>query len=1408
MIDPVSAGALKAVASAVPATIKAVAQEWARRDADTRPFASLEPELDEALDVLTAAVDPWAKALVGRAKAVLSGVPEIFAQPHVGLWLGQPATRAAVKSAVMALVRSRDPVAAAAHAADAAAIDAALREAATVAFDYAVAFVARSLDRKMSVGERIAVDRFDALSAQVSELAQAAGQAAAPTGLQLELLDREAVAAIERMRKRRFLHDADRTADAADVAMRLTSGNLRTASTAVRARGLAICARVRALEDSDENARTYLRLSQDLGAGEEALIADAFLASRESEAAGLRKLHPIETDARREAALVIVKSARGPAEAIGWARAAGVDAGRLTPDGQQFLLHYMLEADDWTGAYDMALVLTPEAFDQAPTLLHHAGLARLGAVVPADLRFLVRNGPPFDAATFRLADGAAALDDRRAAAALFEQAAAATEALDAPRAADLLRAYALWLRLRDPETAEAAKADLTAGLGDGERGLSLIPLAIAFRLQIDRNALSRELDRLEALDPEGSPEAAVARFALLNIPENVEEGLSELRRLKPRIAKYIVPLALLNLEFGLLVALGRQTEAAALLHANAETIGPTHLRRLEADLAPEGEGPTLEDLEAWYASEPTSLNLRRLVDRLARGAYTPRFFELARKLVASTHAVVDAEAVAERLIGMERHDDAATLLAEIDDLIPASLDLRGAKAWSDYRQGDVRAAWTRLSDLRAAREDRNDRALLANILIASGRWPELVRYVEDEWQHRHERSAEQLVELAQLAAALRSPRLMGLVQLAAEAAPDSADIQLASYSLCVSAGLEADDRVGVWLKRAIELSDENGPVTPANLQDLVDRAGDWRKRTDDVWTKLRAGQLPLFVGAKLLHRSGLELQLVPLITNPSEPDPRRRSVVPAFSGVRAEIGPGAATVALDGSAVVTLGVLGQLEAAVNRPGGIILPHVLLSWLFAERQKLRVHQPSRIRDARALIQALAAKRLHAFAATAPPPTSLADQVGADLAEMLVSAREATGEGPQRLVVRPGPVTRIGSFVGEEVALDDFSSQLVSCAAVVDKLLARGHVTQAEADKAHAYLTRQSERRWPNEPDIADDAVLYLDDLATSYLRTIGVLERLRAAGLTAMVAAGEIEEANVLLEMDAWSGEIDAAIERIRDALADGIAEGKVTLAPMVDGDDLTAHPNLAVTRATPLAEVLVSDDRYINKNRFIDQDGHRSEVWTSLELLEALNRAGQVSDADVARARYDLRRGGVIFIPPTTDELIRLIAGARTLDGILQETAELRAFRENLELAQMRGWLQIPNETAWLHRLQATTMAALIAQWAEDISEEDARARSAWLLQRGDVRNWAGLEDHVDPSGLSTVGLALALDRVLLAVHDIPHAPSARRLEQWLQSEVIEPLQDEDPDAYAWMIAHLRELILHTASGEGPDDGE
>jgi hypothetical protein len=362
-----------------------------------------------------------------------------------------------------------------------------------------------------------------------------------------------------------------------------------------------------------------------------------------------------------------------------------------------------------------------------------------------------------------------------------------------------------------------------------------------------------------------------------------------------------------------------------------------------------------------------------------------------------------------------------------------------------------------------------------------------------------------------------------------------------------SAGWESEREAGRWLQRAAELSGEHGPIQQMTMKELFDRKPEWDRRSTSVWDLLNEGKVPMFGAAHLLHRSLIDLTLLQALANLSENDPRRRGIVYAFSGAR----PGAislpqiTTVALDLTAIFNLALLDLLPVAIGAYARVAIPHSTLGWLFQERQRATFHQPSRIKEAHHL------KRLVADGSLKVPPSqplsdlALAKEVGIELAGLLsAAANPKASEGGARYVIRSAPVHRAGSLMEEEADLSAHSEYLCSCQTVVEKLRAKGVLTLDEEQRALAYL-KLHERRWPSEPKIADGAELYLDNLTTTYLQTIGLLAKLKPAGLDAYITEDVNKDTNRLITYENLSDQQLGLIELIRKTVSDGLASGRI-----------------------------------------------------------------------------------------------------------------------------------------------------------------------------------------------------------------------------------------------------------------------
>ena len=1219
--------------------------------------------------------------------------------------------------------------------------------------------------------------------------------AAAPlSDLGRKLLGDAAEAEAEHIRQGRYFVGFDSIEAARRLASQLIDGEFAACQPATRARLLASCARWLSFKGDAAETEVLIAASRTLAATDEAPVAAAFLAARTDWKAGIQMLAANATPYARAAALQIHLNANGLDETLTWTEQAQIGIEDVDSDGRYLLLHCRLDKQQWDRVFADAEYLTDADFARTPILHYVTAFARLGQAIVADMRPFALHGVPLDALNFPLIDTASALAERREAARLFGEAEEAARRFGCRKAANFNATYALWLSLRDTATRSAAREKLAAIFASGEDILPFVPLALAFGIAVDRAAIDAELVRQMAFEPDGNSDIAIARLAIAGTMKDEKAAASYFEAHAGMMIKHLAPAGMLDMEIHLLAAAKRFTRARERLAADGGLLTPLQREGLERTLERGPDGLETRDFEEAYAKTPDTAHLKRLVAHLAEQDFSERFVELGRELVRRTHNRHEAEMMVGALIAHNRHDDIAALLGEIPELIDGSPLLRGSLAWKLFRDGEIGRAEAILDALRSERDDRDDRSLYTNILILSGRWPELANFVEAQWAARDARDPEELIGAAQLAHQIGSPRAVELMQVAAAKASDDARILLTSYSLATKMGRENDLGAFAWFEAAAGLSDEDGPVQRMSLADVAARAPAWGEQVghaNDVW---RRGEAPLPTIAEALRQTSLELLLTPIIANPEQHDPRQRLVISAFSGVRDERPPiGEGPIGLDGSALVTLARLGRLDAVLDHPRGVILPHATLRWLFLERQELPFHQPSRIADAHDLMRLIADDKLHRFLPQGAVDAGLGDLVGRALAAMLAEAGTIGGIDRPRYVIRSARVTRAGSFLDEAVDLSAHAAALRSCQALVDALALRGVVTEAEEAAARRYLER-AEERWPDEQPIAPGADLYLDDLSVSYLRTTGLLGKIAAAGFRAYISEQELTTSKALIEAERRGGAMEAIVEGLRKTLSDAIAMGKVRLDRWFAEDGARSHPNIALLQLASKAAVAVSDDRFMNQYPHIADPRGDLPIWTSLDLLEAFVAEGRLSREELWADRTALRQFGYVLIPPDQHEIEYHLAKCPVVDGALVENAAAKAFRENLRLAQQRGWLVLMKESPWIFAMLAELGEAIRSQWTDDISDDAARARSRWLLARADLRNWAGCLEG-DQTNIARYGQAIAYARLLMNRVDPASAKAVERMDAWLE-ELLDELSREQPDIHDWLIEHVRLAIV------------
>ena len=1227
-----------------------------------------------------------------------------------------------------------------------------------------------------------------------------------PTDLVDQIIEGE----LENLKKSRFFREFDRTGATLRLGKRLIEGNLSGGSANVRGQALAWCSRILSPSKDFERAEEFLALAKTLGDFTETKIAEAFILSQKGDkASALIALADIDSEVAHSAGLMIVAHHDGAKYALNWKNAAGYTIEDLDSDGKSFLLIYQLQLGCWDEVAQTVGTFSESDFKETPILYHWTGLATLVPTIPKDFRPLVLTQVPFAVADFRLSSDDDAMEARRASHKYFLNAVEAAKLLACPHAARIDDEYALWLELRDPNLKAQGENRLESKLRNPSTALGFVHYALQFGIKLDLDAVERDIERSIAINGGITIDAALARFALAFTQQTPEENANYIARYHNQLAAHIDTKLMRYRQIEMLSQAGlierANEELDRLLEAGITSEQESNLRGIISEA--QGIDP-IESRKSQYETTKSLGDLINFVEELEGHQHWDELCEFGRHLFDETHSLVDAERLVNAFNNTHRSGELVDFLKENNSLLSQSNHLRMSYAWGLYHEGALLESRNVLSELSADAGSPNYRALQVNLGIATGDWASLAAYLANEYRNMGARSAHDLIGAAQLALHLGSPYARELAFEAATKAEDDSAVFAAAYFVATSAGWEADPQVFKWLEKAAELSGDDGPLQRMSLKDIFDRKPEWDRRESETWRLLAQGQIPIFLAAQSLNRTLIDLTTFPALANLTETDPRRRSIIPAYSGKRMQLAfdVKGKTIALDATALLTLSFLKILDVALDAFETVYIPHSTLGWLFEERQKASFHQPSRIVNAHQVRDLLATELLEKFKSSTVASSNLSDQVGDELAALIAEAEKVRdGDETQHIVVRPAPVHRLSTLMEEEADLSAHTVVLTSCMAVVEKLRQKGQITADEQKRARAYL-QLHEKPWPSQPIIADSATLYLDDLAIYYLQHLGFLGKLKAAGLTAVVSPKEASEVATLISYERISEEVMDVIERIRISLNSRIESCQVKVGRMLnfdefDGKSVSEHPSVGILSLAPHCDIAIIDDRFFNKHANLDSDGALAPVFSTLNLLDALVEADVISEDDCLEYRTRLRRAGYVFVPFSADELERYLRESTVAKGKVVETAELKAIRESVLKVRMSNWLQLPEEASWLDRTIKTFVRVLKNQWRSEPDLDNITARSNWLVEQIEIRGWA--HSLMPESADNTIRIGYAAFVLLLLT---PPTDTQQNVVDaywsWLEERVLVPIQEQSPEVYERLVDWNRKYVAELAKNK------
>ena len=831
-------------------------------------------------------------------------------------------------------------------------------------------------------------------------------------------------------------------------------------------------------------------------------------------------------------------------------------------------------------------------------------------------------------------------------------------------------------------------------------------LALSYEVPFNREALERTLQARKDLG-NWSPDE---RFAAFLIAYHSHDGT----KISAFIEKYHGDLFaqsdlsgtfLACIEVEVLARLGRYADARhhIALHRSKE-LNPEQVQQLEDIIAHIEAGDEIDVYRQRYEASHQMADLRALVSGLRARADANRLAIYAPVLARATRTCEDFGVAMRALYRAGRMGELMQLADDLPDLVILDDEFGSVKGYALYQLGRVVEARTVARELMKRRGAANDRELAVVTAVETGDWAYIQGLLVQEIDRIDALEARDLTRLARLALEVNSAYVDTFRDAALRKSPDDPQVNLAAYMLATERGEEyRGTQAHNWFEKAVRRSGADGPIRAVSMQDMVAHAAGWNEQAQKLDGMLRSAEVPLFIVGQQLRRQLIDLTIGLALRNADGSDKRLPYPLFAFAGTnyspRFEK---ASRIALDITALITLDYLGLLASTLNHFDTIIVAPSTLAELFAERQFIRVQQPSRIQQAKRIQELIAAGRLKVVSSAADPSPAVAREIGGELASLLAEARRTQG-----LVVRSAPVLKLGSLLEEHADMSAHSDELTDTRAVLAFLTGSGKIDTQTRNSAEAYLSHV-DSGWVDARSVTAQATLYLDSLAVNYLDHVGLLDTLPNVMSAVFVHPDVDERSREILQYERHANDLLAAIERIRAQVSAAIESGKVQLSARRvrqsdaiddENDDnatLGAAPSLDLMSDLSGVDIIVVDDRCLNRfPSWTDGAGRQAAVATTLDLIANMHDTGLVDDNACYAQRHKLRAAGYSMMPIEAEELAHHILAAPIQNGVLVEPPSLAADRVSLAMPLMHEDVRatrralVQQDLPWRHSLHS-----------------------------------------------------------------------------------------------------------------------
>lgn len=1200
-----------------------------------------------------------------------------------------------------------------------------------------------------------------------------------PTAWAEKELDRELSITLQR----RGFSESNAATELAIIADRVKQGDLQLAKNESRASVLERTARAHAQPETLDAAKQFHQQALKLYPSLNTSLFDAIILDAAGQTdACLRLLKQQDTPDALNAIFLILLRRKGNIFALDWVEKSDLTLSNFSPDGCFNILVRKIEIEKFEIALREVEALPASHFNTRPALYLVRANLRLASILPADQKHVVFSGMPINPRVIQFASDEPSQAKIKRAREDLEKLYQRTDDLRLVHLKPFLEELILWLKLEHPSSQDEARKIIAEEIKESRKTLRRVRLALAYDIPFNREALDRHL----VIQKEVGNWTDDERFAsfLLAFQDRDAKTLAayfdqyrdELFS-NPQLASGI----LAGIEIESLSRVGRFDDARKRIQEHVgvriDKDEATHFTEMVAAVEAGNEAERLRKL---FEDKGELIHLRLLVGALIGEKDSRQLSIYAPRLVRETKRTEDLQIALRALFAERKYRELVALCNELPQLYILDDDFIALKGWSLFHLGDVMKARAIARELLHKRSEPSDRELAVNTAIESGDWGYLQQLVAREVSRIPSLDYQSLIRLARLSQESASPYVDLFRDAAMEKAPDRPEPFLAAYQLSVDRGTEyQDSRTHEWFQKAVALSGPQGPIQHASLKDIVARAPAWNKKVDNIHGMLKRVEVPNYLAAKALNRQPIEYILGLALRNARQTDRRFTFPVLAFSGARQPVDlAGARTIAIDITALFTLEYLGLLRAIDAFDNFVIAPSTLSS-LFFDRQFLKFRQPSEVTKARRIQQLIATGKLKILNKEPIDSSASSLDIDPELQQLLDKARIRDA-----IVIRSAPVSKVGSLLEDKVNLDSYSDVLADTHSVL-KLLS-GRIETETASNAEAYL-KQVDEGWAHNTSINTSSTLYLDQLTVTYLDHVGILEKL-ASTVAAVWMPEEVEQhCQEVIKASDLSGELTNAVENIRSSLNAAIERGvqvkfssrkplesaESDESGVEERDPNAAFPTIDIMSDLTGVDVVICDDRMLNKEAVWSDGKRRVPCANTLDFLDALNVRGRISERQKFAHLHKLRIGGFYAVPLSEDELLNELKRASVRNGVLEETPELAAVRESLTIAR-RTQMYAAAETMLLDRVRMVIFQCIKNIWANDTFSSDTTAKADWLLAiLPDPISWCA--DPVDEAQWAFAVQKLSGQIGMLIATPFLDAERHKHYGEWVENRLAKP---------------------------------